>query len=229
MAHPYIEKTGDGSDTLRHPATGETYHSSRGAVTESMHVFISRGLACAASTALASACASAPRLSVVEMGFGSGLNAWLTLDYARANGIGIDYMGVELHPIPAETARRLNYTRDPLFMAMHEAPWETETEIAPGFRLLKTEADFAALEFNRKFDVAYFDAFAPDTQPELWTEEIFSRLHKAINPGGILVTYSAKGSVKRALGSAGFEAERLPGAPGKRHMLRAVKRMLRNT
>lgn len=210
---PSIEKTDDGSDTLRHPLTGETYHSSRGALGESEHVFIKNGLAAAGKN----------YVRILEMGFGSGLNAWLTLRYARDNGLTVDYTGIELYPVAIDTAGRLNYTDDPLFMALHNVPWEDTVAVTPYFSLRKIEADFAAAEFNGNFDIVYFDAFAPDTQPELWTPDVFSRLYDAINPGGILVTYSAKGSVKQALRDAGFEVKRLPGALGKRHMLRAIR------
>lgn len=216
---PEIEKTADGSDTLRHPVTGETYHSSRGALGESLHVFIENGLKAVPGK----------EISVLEMGFGSGLNAWLTLDHARHNGLSVDYTAVELYPVPSEIAALLNYTTDPIFIALHNAPWEEPTEMCPGFRLTKKQADFASSEFTRKFDVVYFDAFAPDTQPELWTAAVFSQLRNAIKPGGILVTYSAKGSVKRALRETGFDVHRLPGALGKRHMLRAIKPLKLNS
>lgn len=212
--NPSIERTADGSDTLRHPVTGDTYHSLRGALGESLHVFIDNGLATVDKSTL----------SILEVGFGSGLNAWLTLEYAGGRGMTVEYTGVELYPVTIETARKLNYTDDPLFMALHESPWEEPSPIIPCFMLTKTGMDFAAMEFNRTFDIVYFDAFSPDTQPELWTANVFSKLYGAINPGGILVTYSAKGSVKRALREAGFEVERLPGALGKRHMLRATKK-----
>lgn len=211
--HPVIERTDDGSDTLRHPLTGETFHSSRGASGESEHVFIMHGLEATGKS----------EVSVLEMGFGSGLNAWLTLDHARRNGMKIHYTGVELYPVAADTAARLNYTEDPLFMELHLSPWGAEVTVTPYFSLDKIMGDFAVTEFSRTFDLVYFDAFSPDIQPELWTAGIFSRLYGAINPGGILVTYSAKGDVRRAMAGAGFRVEKLPGALGKRHMLRATK------
>lgn len=208
-----IEKTADGSDTLRHPVTGDTYHSLRGAVGESLHVFINNGLATVGKS----------EISVLEMGLGSGLNAWLTLEYSTLHGMRIDYTGIELYPVSAETARKLNYTADPLFMALHEAVWEKPVSLTQKFTLTKTGTDFSTMIFTRTFDIVYFDAFSPDSQPELWTAERFSKLYEAIIPGGTLVTYSAKGTVKRALREAGFEVERLAGALGKRHMLRATK------
>jgi len=185
---------------------------------------------------------------VLEMGFGSGLNAWLTLTEGARTGRRVEYVGVELHPVAEEVAARLGYTDDARFMALHRAPWGVWTEPAEGFRLLKLHTDLAAADFLTTFvsppnaengaggvgsvtannlaagtiDVVYWDAFAPDTQPELWTAELFARVAALVRPGGVLVTYSAKGDVRRALAAAGFAVERLPGALGKRHMLRAV-------
>jgi tRNA U34 5-methylaminomethyl-2-thiouridine-forming methyltransferase MnmC len=217
---PAIELTADGSATLRSPLTGDTYHSLRGAVGESRHVFIEHGF-----RAVASARAGGS-LRVLEMGFGSGLNAWMTL--TEAEGMEVAYTAVELYPVPEEVASELGYTSDARFMALHTAPWGEWSEPAEGFRLLKLAGAMAEVlqnrEFLSSFDVVYWDAFAPDTQPELWTAEIFARVFEALAGGGVLVTYSAKGTVKQALRAAGFTVERLPGALGKRHMLRALKK-----
>ncbi len=210
---PDIEITGDGSATLRSVVHGDTYHSLRGAVGEARHVFIESGF-------LQS---GANPVKVLEMGFGTGLNAWLTLLEAGKTGRAVEYTAVELHPVAQEIAAKLGYTDDPRFAALHSAPWGEWTETSEGFRLRKLRSDFAKTKFSTIFDVVYWDAFAPDTQPELWTEEIFARVHAAMAPGGVIVTYSAKGDVRRAMKSAGFAVERLPGALGKRHMLRAVK------
>jgi hypothetical protein len=164
---------------------------------------------------------------ILEMGFGTGLNAWLTLEAAERTGRRVEYTAVELYPVPVEIASRLDYTSDPRFAALHAAPWDEWTEPAEGFRLLKLHGDVAGVlaksDFSAIFDLVYWDAFAPDTQPGLWTEEIFARVFEATAPGGVLVTYSSKGDVRRALQAAGFAVERLPGALGKRHMLKAVK------
>ena len=193
--HPAIEPTEDGSPTLRHPVFGETYHSLHGAVAEARHVFIAGGL---------KRC-PLPHVHILEAGFGSGLNAWLTLREAEESG------------------RTLRYADDPLFGALHRAPWGEPTEITPRFRLEKRAEDLVFARMDAIFDIIYFDAFAPDTQPELWTEGLFRKLFAQTAPGGALVTYSAKGTVKRALRAAGYEVTRLPGAPGKRHMVRAVR------
>lgn len=216
---PYIETTQDGSATLRHPALGETYHSLRGAVGESMHVFIRHGLEFAAAH-FGDAPGDGGALHIFEVGFGSGLNAWLTLEYARRHGLSVEYTAVEMFPVDTDTALRLGYTDDPLFRAMHDAPWDTPVQITDGFTLCKTEADFTQFVPRGPIDLVFFDAFAPDVQPGLWAPGRFSALHEAMTPGAVLVTYSAKGIVKQNLREAGFEVHRLPGALGKRHMLR---------
>lgn len=173
-------------------------------------------------------------LRVFEMGFGSGLNCWLTLLEAEKSGLAVDYVGVEKFPVPPEVALELGYTTDTRFAALHTAPWGAWTQVSSRFRLLKLHADLTEiLETTSKaaqedanfeaFDVVYWDAFAPDVQPELWTEELFGRVYEAMADGGVLATYSAKGDVRRALLAAGFAVEKLPGALGKRHMLRAVR------
>jgi tRNA U34 5-methylaminomethyl-2-thiouridine-forming methyltransferase MnmC len=215
-----IEMTDDGSATLR-AVGGDTYHSTRGAVGEARHVFIDAGFRLAMQAEIR------PPINILEMGFGTGLNAWLTLCEAEAAGRAVDYTAVERYPVSQDIAARLGYTTDERFMALHTSPWEVWSEPSPGFRLRKLHGDVAEIfvkqKFSAKFDLIYWDAFAPDTQPELWTPEIFAAVFAATAPNGVLVTYSAKGDVKRALRAAGFTVERLPGALGKRHMLKAVK------
>lgn len=213
MVRPEITTTEDGSPTLRHPLTGDTYHSLRGAVGEALHVFIREGFSFVAL----------PRTRILEIGFGSGLNALLTAKAAAEQRRSVDYTAIERYPIETDVAARLDYAAEPLFMPMHEAPWGESVPIAPHFRLRKIEASLPGYRFDGTFDLIYFDAFAPDTQPEMWSREIFAHLYDRLSPGGILVTYSAKGSVKENLRAAGFEVRRLPGALGKRHMVRAVK------
>lgn len=219
---PLTEVTDDGSATLRHPVFGDTYHSLRGAVGESTHIFIANGLATQEKETI----------RILEAGFGSGLNAWLSLCYGREHSKRIDYHALELYPIDPATASRLGYTTDPLFGEMHHAAWNTPHALTEHFILTKYESDLTlpgqAWEHLR-YDIIYFDAFAPDTQPEMWTPELFGRLYAALAPEGILVTYSAKGTVKQALRAAGFTVQRLPGALGKRHMLRAVKHQAETT
>ena len=217
VSSPTVEITEDGSATLRSPLHGDTYHSLRGAVGEARHVFIESGFQHT----------TADPIRVLEMGFGTGLNAWLTLLEAERTKRAVDYTAVELHPVPSEVAERLGYTADPRFISLHTAPWNERCEPSDGFSLRKIHAPisafFAESRLSAVFNIVYWDAFAPDTQPELWTAELFGRVFKATAPGGMLVTYSSKGDVRRALEAVGFEVERLPGALGKRHMLRATK------
>ncbi|MCC8063351.1 MAG: tRNA (5-methylaminomethyl-2-thiouridine)(34)-methyltransferase MnmD [Rikenellaceae bacterium] len=216
-------KTGDGSLTVRHEVLGELYHSDRGAIGEAEHIYIQAGFDRIAESK------NSGQISVFEMGFGTGLNCWLT--YCRATGakipIRVDYRAVELYPIGEADAGRLNYTEDPAFSELHRSPWDGEVHaISDCFLLAKYRADLSAFDFGSlagHFDVVYFDAFAPDAQPELWSEEVMRKMYSILKPGGTLVTYSSKGSVKCALRSAGFEVTRLPGALGKRHMVQAVK------
>ncbi len=231
-------------------AFGETYHSTRGAMGEARHVFIEAGLnyepICRQSgadfvpTEWASEgtvhTGTAPSENrggakdaplsrqILEMGFGSGLNAWLTLLEAERTGRSVDYMGVELHPVPEEIAAQLGYTDDVRFREMHAAPWGEWTQISQGFRLLKLQVDVLDCFDLLSPQIVFWDAFSPETQPELWSEELFRRVFEAMAEGGVLTTYSAKGTVKRALQAAGFAVEKLAGAMGKRHMLRATRR-----
>ena len=214
MERPAIEITEDGSATLRSPQCGGvTYHSTRGAVGESRHVFIENGF-------LQTGCDS---VRILEAGFGTGLNAWLTYLEAARQGRTVEYTAIELYPVPEDVAAELNYTEDERFAAMHSAVWNDWAPIADFFRLQKVQSDLASADFTGVYDLVYFDAFAPADQPELWTEQIFTRIFSVMADAGILVTYSAKGDVKRALRAAGFTVERLPGALGKRHMLKARK------
>lgn len=216
-------KTGDGSLTVRHEVLGELYHSDRGAIGEAEHIYIRAGFDRVVEAK------NSGQIFVFEVGFGTGLNCWLT--YCRAMGakipIRVDYRAVELYPIGKEDAGRLNYTEDPAFSELHRVPWDGEAHaISDCFLLTKYRADLSAFDFGPlagHFEVVYFDAFAPDAQPELWSEVVMRKMYSILKPGGILVTYSSKGSVKRALRAAGFEVTRLPGALGKRHMVRAVK------
>ena len=167
-------------------------------------------------------------LNILEIGFGTGLNAFLTLIEAQAEGFEIKYTGVEAYPVTLEEVEKLNYSQmvpgaTELFKRMHEIPWDKHHELASGFKPLKQQKFFSEIDQKDEFHLVYFDAFGPRAQPELWTEDIFKKMFDALLAGGTLVTYSAKGSVRRAMQAVGFEVERLPGPPGKREMLRAVK------
>ncbi|MDR0581404.1 MAG: tRNA (5-methylaminomethyl-2-thiouridine)(34)-methyltransferase MnmD [Prevotellaceae bacterium] len=224
MLHQIIT-TADGSHSLFIPALNEHYHSTNGALQEALHVFIGAGLKYVAEKF------SRTCINVLEIGFGTGLNALLTLLEAQNRKMPVFYEAVEKYALPATTVARLNYTtlippeNSPYFSKIHEAKWNEETLVAgnspTSYTLLKKLQDLSDYRPCRMFDVIYFDAFAPAVQPELWTTAVFKKLHGCLNTGGILVTYSAKGTVKTALREAGFLVERLPGAAGKRHMLRA--------
>ena len=214
--------TGDGSITIHLPEWNEQYHSKHGAIAEARHVFIEAGLKHSVKTF------QGQPIDILEIGLGTGLNAILTLLEAHSEGIEVNYTGVEAYPVSMEEVEKLNYTKlipgsASLFKLMHEQPWDWDNELAPGFRLEKQQKFFSEINDQDKFHLVYFDAFGPRVQPELWTEEIFGKMFKALKAGGVLVTYSAKGSVRRAMQNIGFEVERLPGPPGKREMLRAVK------
>ncbi|UGU17046.1 tRNA (5-methylaminomethyl-2-thiouridine)(34)-methyltransferase MnmD [Sinomicrobium kalidii] len=215
-----IIKTADGSTTIHLEEWDEHYHSVHGAIQEARHVFIKNGLDTFPDG----------KVAVLEIGFGTGLNAFITLLEAKRRGLAIDYTGVEAYPVASEELQQLNYVGElkaeqqlPLFGKMHAVSWEEIHRISGEFALTKRKQSFTAIEDKEKFNLIYFDAFGPRVQPELWTREIFSRMYDALKEKGVLVTYSAKGSVRRAMQSVGFTVERLPGPPGKREMLRAVK------
>lgn len=170
----------------------------------------------------------------MEIGFGTGLNALISWKEAASLGINIDYVGVEAYPVTVEEVGQLNYISilDALnfeagFWSMHSSPWGTAIDIAPNFRLCKRQQDFRDIDDNESFDLVYFDAFGAQVQPELWTVEIFQKMYRALKSNGVLVTYAAKGSVRRAMQEVGFRVERLQGPPGKREMLRATKELPR--
>lgn len=218
-----IQTTSDGSDTLYIPLLDEHYHSIHGAVQESMHVYIDSGF---------NKCLK-NEISVLEIGFGTGLNTYLTLLSAANTEVSVYYTCIELYPLPMEVVNRLNYVKKniflcgdkEIFLTLHECLWNQKVEITPFFSLNKICTDFSKLEWlsDRKYDVIYFDAFAPDKQPEMWTQDIFDFLFKYTNTKGILTTYCAKGAVRRMMKQSGYIVERIPGPPGKREMLRAVK------
>lgn len=228
MFHQIIT-TADGSNSLFVPALNEHYHSTNGALQESLHVFIDAGFKYAAEK-LSPAC-----VNVLEIGFGTGLNVLLTLLEAQNRKIAVFYEAVEKYALPPTTIAQLNYPAlippedNNYFEKIHQAKWDEETVIATRSNapctLLKKSQDLLDYRPCRMFDVIYFDAFAPAVQPELWTTAVFKKLHGCLNAGGVLVTYSAKGTVKAALREAGFLVERLPGAAGKRHMLRACAKI----
>ena len=220
MSGVELISTADGSHTLRSKQLGECYHSTNGALQESEHVFISSGFKAVEKDGI----------NILEVGFGSGLNAMLTHIEAERRGKTVYYEAVERYPISVKDAGGLNYSQllsvdnEKYFLPLHRAQWATSVKLSPFFTLRKEQVDLLSYTPGiASFDLIYFDAFAPDTQPELWSEAIFAKLYEHMAAGAMLLTYSAKGMVKQHLRSVGLKVERLPGAAGKRHMLRAVK------
>ena len=222
--HPEVQlrATADGSGTLYVPALDEHYHSTHGAVQEARHVYLAAGL----EPALAAAAGS---VRVLEVGFGTGLNALLTLERSRTAAVPIRYDTVEKHPLPWELVRGLATAPElqepplPAFrQQLHEATWEQPVALTPGFTLRKLAGELQNRPLEAAvYQVIYFDAFAPDKQPDMWTEAVFAQLYDATAPGGCLVSYCAKGSVKRSLLASGWQVEKIPGPPGKRERTRA--------
>lgn len=219
--------TADGSSTVSIPEMNVTYHSTHGAVRESLHVFIQAGLN--------SLLPDHSVVSILEMGFGTGLNALLTLIEAETVKKPVHYTAIELYPLEQEQIKSLNYCHQldrndlqPVFQKLHSSAWEKEIPVFEYFTLFKSGSDLLKFENPRSgqfFDLIYFDAFAPTAQPQLWTAAIFEKLFALLSPGGILVTYCSKGDVRRAMQAAGFKVEKLTGPPGKREMVRAWKEM----
>ena len=212
--------TADGSTTIHIPEWNEQYHSKHGAIQEAKHVFIKNGFSLLSKNSC----------SILEIGFGTGLNCFITFLEAENKHVNVNYVGVEAYPVAAEEIKKLNYIAElkaneftSVFSKMHEEAWEKKIALSNTFQLLKKQLFFDEITFENEFDFIYFDAFGARVQPELWTESIFEIMYKALKKGGILVTYSAKGSVRRAMQTVGFTVEKLEGPPGKREMLRATK------
>lgn len=212
-----IEHTADGSATLFVKELDEHYHSVKGALTESNHIFRD-------SAFLYRADGSPLRL--LEVGFGTGLNAAVTAMVADVSRP-VHYISLEKYPVPEETLHQLRYdelVESSILDKIHSAPWGEEVELVPGFILEKRLSDYISDPLPEGIDVVYFDAFAPEKQPDMWTREAFERLVGVMNRGCVLSTYCAKGEIRRRLESLGLRVERIPGPPGgKREILRATR------
>lgn len=212
--------TADGSNSLLIPQWQETFHSKHGAITEALHVFIQEGLLYWLQQN------PEQPLHLLEIGFGTGLNALLTLLQAQEKNLSITYETLEAYPLSFEEINALNYSEvlqidKQLFERLHRSPWEEPVEIIPQFRIKKRKEWFENINAQSNFDLIYFDAFGARVQPELWTYPIFKKMYEALKPQGVLVTYASKGSARRAMLEAGFTVSKIPGPPGKREMLRA--------
>ena len=215
-----IIRTSDGSTTIHLPDWDENYHSKHGAIQEAKHVFIKNGLSLFEGKAI----------SILEIGFGTGLNAFITfLEAPKLNQI-IDYVGVEAYPVAAEEVLAMNYIKElnaelqgEIFAKLHACRWEEKNIFTQAFQLTKRKQFFEDIDDLEAFDLIYFDAFGYRVQPELWSTAIFKKMYDALKPNGILVTYAARGVVKRSMIAVGFVVEKLNGPPGKREMFRAKK------
>lgn len=224
MQHiPVITK--DGSPTISIPEMKVTYHSMHGALQESQHVYVDAGF-----KHVSQRLAKPGALSVLEVGFGTGLNALLTMMETAKTDHTVYYVALEPFPLTLEEVRLLNYCellgrKDLLkdYLSMHECEWNNSVVVSEHLLLHKSKNTLEAFEHTTGFHLVYFDAFAPKVQPELWTKETFEKLFAMMLPGAVLVTYCSKGDVRRAMQAAGFYVEKLPGPPGKREMLRAIK------
>ncbi len=218
--------TSDGSHSLLNAELNETYHSVHGAIQESIHVFIKNGLEYLEQKN------PQPEIRILEVGFGSGLNALLTLQHSLIGSAKILYESLEAFPINLETASLLNYPKtlsfadsEKYFVQLHQSVWDQEVELSSNFSLLKRHAKLQHVELGEEqFDIIYFDAFAPSKQAELWELAILQKIQRSMKLGAVFVTYCAKGQLKRDLKSLGLLVETLPGPPGKKEMVRAVKR-----
>ena len=212
--------TSDGSTSIHIPEWNEQYHSKHGAIQEANHVFIKNGLSLFENQ----------NINVLEIGFGTGLPCFITFIEAKKFDLRVDYVGVEKFPISNNECSQLNFVAElnaeqnnDVFDKMHSCHWESKQLLSNDFYLTKRQQDLMNINEKNMVNLIYFDAFGARVQPELWTVEIFQKMYNALKTGGVLVTYSAKGSVRRAMIEVGFKVEKLKGPPGKREMLRARK------
>lgn len=212
--------TNDGSTSIHLPEWGESYHSKHGAIQEAYHVFIKNGLLLCKEQSV----------SILEIGFGTGLNAFMTLIESDKSKQKIDYVGVEGFPVSPDEISQMNFASkvtggedETVFRQIHSTEWEEKRLITPHFQLTKRNQMFSEIADKSQFDLIYFDAFGYRVQPELWSVDIFIKMFAALKPVGILVTYACRGPIKRAMLEAGFQIEKLEGPPGKREMLRGFK------
>ena len=215
-----IIQTLDGSTTIHLKEWDECYHSKHGAIQEAQHVFIKNGLSLFPNQSV----------SILEIGFGTGLNAFISFLESSKLNQSINYVGVEAYPVNATEVLAMNYvdelnakSQKEVFEKMHESKWNEKIELTAEFELTKRKQFFDEIDDVEQFDLIYFDAFGYRVQPELWSTAIFQKMYTALRPGGKLVTYAARGVVKRSMIEVGLTVEKLTGPPGKREMFRASK------
>jgi tRNA U34 5-methylaminomethyl-2-thiouridine-forming methyltransferase MnmC len=201
--------TSDGSNSIYIPELNETYHSNNGSIQEAYHVFINNGFSLN----------QGKPISILEIGFGTGLNALITAIEAEKTKTNVNYVGVEAYPLESNIYSNLNE----IFTKIHTSNWNENISINENFTICKLNMFVEEIAFENQFDLIYFDAFAYTVQPELWSAEIFQKLYKSLKTTGILVTYACRTIIKNNMISAGFTTQKLPGALGKREMLRAIK------
>lgn len=215
-----IIQTKDGSTTIHLEEWDECYHSKHGAIQEAQHVFIKNGLSLFKNKSV----------SILEIGFGTGLNAFISFLEAQKMNQTIDYVGVEAYPVAPEEVLLMNYVAElnaqdqlTVFEQMHQRNWDEKIVLSDCFSLTKRKQFFQDINDRAQFDLIYFDAFGYRVQPELWSTAIFKKMYDALKDEGVLVTYAARGVVKRSMIEVGFKVEKLEGPPGKREMFRAFK------
>lgn len=226
---PTLITTADGSHSLYVKDLDEHYHSIHGAIQEAQHVFIKTGIQHLVSQ-------NYTTINILEVGFGTGLNTLLSYLETEKLNVTINYTSLEAFPLSSEILNQLNYVDliskienikesdlKEKFKSIHKTDWENKTELSKKFNLLKIKNTLQEIKFTSTFDLIFFDAFGPRVQPEMWTEELFAKIYNATNKNGCLVTYCAKGEVKRTLKKVGFTVETLPGPPRKREMVRGTK------
>lgn len=224
MANLTFELTADGSKTIYNPTVGENYHSRHGAVQESKHVFLQSGLQFFLERFKRNS------VSILEVGFGTGLNFLLSADYCIKNGVKLQYSGIEALPLSLDMISQTeyeNYIDGDMFsefLQNYESSLNQSVIIGPECNLRVLHGELSNFDTEETYDLIYFDAFAAVHQPEMWTKEALECCCRHLKPGGVFVTYAITGNLKRAMRDLGFEVEKAPGAPGKREMLRAVKR-----